>query len=315
VTNDISDIDKRVRLAAFEWLLKQVAIHGDVLPRSILSTGFEFDSHMIPLVAPQGIFKPKILPQVPLSITTTPEGPYDDSFDSDGFLLYRYRGTNPQHRDNAGLRMALFRKVPLIYFHGIIPGKYLAVWPVYIIGDNPNSLTFKVAADDKVNLDFDSRKTANGSFISEPLEEARRIYLTAAVRYRLHQRGFREIVLNAYREQCAFCSLRHLELLDAAHIIPDGDPDGEPTVKNGIALCKLHHAAFDSFLLGVRPDYIIEVRQDILKEKDGPMLLHGLQGLHQKKIILPHSQKLIPDPDFLDRRYQRFREVRLESYK
>lgn len=309
--NNIPAIDNKVRLAAFDWLSKQVAIHGDVLPRTILSAGFEFENEKVPLVAPQGIFKPKILSQIPLSITTAPQSPYDDSFDSDGLLLYRYRGTDPQHRDNAGLRMALFRKVPLIYFHGIIPGKYLAVWPVYIVADNPENLTFKVAVDDRSSIDFDSRKALAENFIAEPLEEARRIYLTAAVRYRLHQRGFRERVLNAYREQCSFCNLRHLELLDAAHIIPDGEPGGEPTVNNGIALCKLHHAAFDSFLLGVRPDYIIEVRQDILKEKDGPMLLHGLQGLHKKKILLPYSQKQIPDPNFLERRYQIFKEVRL----
>jgi len=123
LTNDISDLDRKVRITAFNWLAEQVAIHGDVLPRSILSEGFKFENQYVPLVSPQGIFKPKILPQMPLSITTAPKGPYDDSFGADGLLLYRYRGIDPQHRDNSGLRMALFRKVPLIYFHGIIPGK------------------------------------------------------------------------------------------------------------------------------------------------------------------------------------------------
>lgn len=40
-------------------------------------------------------------------------------------------------------------------------------------------------------------------------------------------------VLAAYREQCAMCSLRHAELLDAAHIIADVDLEGEPIVPNG----------------------------------------------------------------------------------
>ncbi len=35
--------DLRVRLAAFEWLAQQVGLHGDVLPRSILTEGFEVD--------------------------------------------------------------------------------------------------------------------------------------------------------------------------------------------------------------------------------------------------------------------------------
>ena len=67
LTNDISELDRKVRLTAFNWLAEQIAIHGDVLPRSILSAGFEFENQHVPLVSPQGIFKPKILPQMPLS--------------------------------------------------------------------------------------------------------------------------------------------------------------------------------------------------------------------------------------------------------
>ncbi len=302
------DLDERVRLAAFKWLEEQTRIHGDVLPRTILSEGFEFENQPVPLVGPQGIFKPKLLSQIPLSITTAPQGPYDDSFGPDGLLMYRYRGTDPQHRDNAGLRIALFRKAPLVYFHGIVPGKYLAVWPVFIVGDDPDKLTFKVAVDDLSYVESDWQgELGRNSMLSEPASDARRAYLTTAVRQRLHQRGFRERVLRAYREQCAFCRLRHLELLDAAHIIPDGEPDGLPVVKNGIALCKFHHAAFDRLLLGVRPDYVIEVRKDILREKDGPMLIHGLQGLHLKHILIPRSAELRPNPDLLDRRFQQFR--------
>jgi putative restriction endonuclease len=203
--------------------------------------------------------------------------------------------------------MALFRKVPLVYFHGVVPGKYLAVWPVFVVGDDPENLTFKVEVEDSSYIGSDWQIEVPSNVISDPPAEGRRAYLTAEVQHRLHQRGFREKVLNAYREQCAFCRLRHLELLDAAHIIPDGEPDGEPVVHNGISLCKLHHAAFDRLLLGVRPDYVIEVREDILREKDGPMLQHGLQGLHQNQIILPRQQDLRPNPDLLDRRYKRFR--------
>ena len=74
------DIDYRVRVAAFNWLVEQVGIHGDVLPRWILAQGFEFEGQRVPLVAPPGIFKLKLLTQIPLSITTTPKAPYDDSF-------------------------------------------------------------------------------------------------------------------------------------------------------------------------------------------------------------------------------------------
>ena len=60
------------------------------------------------------------------------------------------------------------------------------------------------------------------------------------------------------------CRLRHEELLDAAHILPDMHPLGQPIVPNWLALRKLHHAAFDVNIVGARPDLVIEIRQDVL---------------------------------------------------
>jgi hypothetical protein len=48
--------------------------------------------------------------------------------------------------------------------------------------------------------------------------------------------------------------------------------------RNGLALCKRHHAAFDRYLIGVTPDLEVTVRLDVLAEIDGPTLQHGLQG-------------------------------------
>jgi putative restriction endonuclease len=104
------------------------------------------------------------------------------------------------------------------------------------------------------------------------------------------------------------CRLRHSELLDAAHIVPDVDPRGLPVVRNGLALCKLHHAAFDRHIVGVRPDLVVEVRQDILDELDGPMLRHGLQDLHgHRLLVIPGRRDDRPDADLLAERYERFR--------
>ncbi len=87
------DIDLAVRIAAFRWLTEQTMAQGDVLPRALLAGGFLYEGNRIPLVSPQGIFKPQIL-TLPLSITTALDGPYDDSFTSDGLLIYKYRGTD-----------------------------------------------------------------------------------------------------------------------------------------------------------------------------------------------------------------------------
>lgn len=291
-------IDKQIRLAAFNWLTKQVENYGDVLPRTVLQNGFIFQNEQIHLISAQGIFKPRQL-ELPLTITTSPKSPYKDSFDKDDFLLYKYRGKNPMHRDNVGLRKCMEENIPLIYFHGVIPGKYLAVWPVYIIGDNPDLLTFKVAADNQYEVESSASEVREGNIY-------RRAYVTATVKRRLHQRGFRERVMAAYQSQCSFCQLRHEKLLDAAHIIADKEEEGIPSVNNGLALCKIHHAAFDQHIIGISPDYQIKVKEDVLREKDGPMLKHGIQELQDQQLILPKSKKAWPNKELLDLRYQKF---------
>jgi putative restriction endonuclease len=298
------DLDHRVRLAAFAFLEGLVREHGDALPRERLEQGFTFEGRRVPLVGPQGIFKPAVLPRIPLSITTVPTQPgkprpYDDGFQPDGSIVYRYRGTDPRHHENAGLREAMLHQTPLVYFHGIEPGVYLATWPVHVIQDRPQDLAFVV------DVDAAYRSLDSASLIADA--DLRRRYTTVTTRARLHQEAFRERVLRAYRERCALCRLRHRELLEAAHIVPDSDPLGEPLVSNGLSLCKLHHAAFDRDLIGIRPDLVVELRRDILEEADGPMLLHGLQGFHRRTITVPSAPRLRPNPDFLSARYERFR--------
>ena len=308
VTAD-TQLDLRVRTAAFRWLKEQKPIHGDVLPYKALLVGFRFEGQQVKLIGPKGIFKPKILPRIPLSIITSPNSPYDDSH-TDEFLLYRYRGTDPNHPDNVGLRLAWKHRVPLIYFFGLVRGRYLAVWPVFVVDANDATLTFTVAADDVRYALPDAIAAGQAALtVADGRADLRRAYITASVRQRVHQRGFRERVLDAYHDQCALCRLRHRELLDAAHIVPDTEPGGEPVVSNGLSLCKLHHAAFDRMFLGIGPDYRVEIRRDVLMETDGPMLRHGLQGLHGSRIHIPRSSGLRPDPDLLDWRFKRFKEA------
>jgi len=299
--------DHRIRLAVFKWLDEQVALHGEVLPWKLIAEGLSIDGERVPLVSQQGIFKPRVLPELPLSIRTSAKGPYDDHFGADGdTLLYAYRGTDPKHPDNVRLRNAMAQQVPLIYFHGVVPGKYLAVWPVYVVGDDPGALMFSVVADQPHLGRDDVESSGIAAVRYDDSADLRRRYTTTQVRQRLHQQGFRERVLAAYREQCAMCRLRHPELLEAAHIIPDTEPGGDPIVPNGLSLCRLHHGAFDRFLIAIRPDYTVEVRRSILDETDGPMLRHGLQGLHNERIWTPRSNDLKPDRDLLERRYERF---------
>ena len=300
-------MEDAIRLAAFDWLKEQILIYGDSLPRTLLEHGFQYHGESVTLIGAAGIWKPRQLEVVRISITTTVNGPYEDTFSEDGLLVYRYRGNNPSHRDNLGLAEAMRTRTPLIYFHGVVPGRYLPVWPIFILENHPQRLYCLAAVDPAFAFQsgppdntIKSTDTAGESSLSI------RNYVMTYTKHRLHQSTFRERVIAAYNQRCALCNLRHRELLDAAHIIPDSDELGDPIVPNGLSLCKIHHAAFDQNILGVTPDYQIKTRKDILDEIDGPMLRYGLQALHDKTLYLPSKRKLWPDRERLEQRYQRF---------
>jgi putative restriction endonuclease len=294
------ELDRRIRLAVFEHLRLLAELHGDVLPYQALRPGLRFEDRVVHLMGPQGIFTPAGM-DAPISITTSPSGPYDDQPTEDGFLHYRYRGTDPMHTDNVRLRRAYEGALPLVYFRGVVEGRYQAAWPVLVVGDDPGWLTFTVAPYEPEVLRPDLSISAT--------DAVHQAYVRRHVWQRVHQAAFRTRVLTAYDTTCAVCRLqRHSELLDAAHIRPDRpNLDSPPVVPNGLALCKIHHAAFDRNILGVRPDHVIEIRADILEEVDGPMLEHGLQGHHGEALLLPRRQPDRPNPEFLEERYEAFR--------
>jgi putative restriction endonuclease len=286
------------RVAVFQWLEKLAVKYADALPRTDLERGCPFASATggsIQVISPQGIFKPKDF-SLPLSITPSPNSPYADSF-SGGMLTYKYRGQDPQHPDNIGLRKAMQQQVPMVYFHGVIPGKYVASWPVFIRGDNPAALVFTAAVDDHDHVALIPQGSAE--------DDLRQRYATRLVRQRLHQSLFRARVIQAYRTQCAMCRLKHEGLLDAAHIVADSE-EGPPVIRNGLSLCKIHYAIFDQLFVSITPDYQVRARPSILAEEDGPMLEHGLKKLEGTKIVLPSSAKDRPDRDGLAKHYELF---------
>ena len=301
-------MDTQVRLAAFQWLEKQVAHYGYYLPRNLLTQGFDFQGHRVTMLGPQGIWKPKIM-EFPISIMTDPDSKYNDTWIGDDKILYSYQRRGPNSWDNLALLKAMENRVPLVYFYKAEVGKYLAEWPIYITNANPTEQKFTISMEDQ-NIIQKSNELDHGNMeIADAEAEYRRRYSTKKAIIRLHQGKFRVRVLSAYQEQCAFCYLRHQQLLDAAHIIPDNEEGGEPVVPNGLSLCKIHHAAFDNNIVGLNPDYKIIVREDILEEIDGPMLKYGIQEMHNRDIYMPKSRKHWPDRERVEMRFKRFKEV------
>lgn len=293
-----SDGERALRAAAMTWL--------DGRPHqrvewSWLST-FEFGGQRVPLMDRQrGIRKPAGF-EAALAIRTTftkpgQEPPYLDAIGTDGLQRYKYRGDDPQHPENIALRKAGELGMPLIWFVGVASGQYEPLYPVWVVGDEPEQLQFALALDAAQRLVTPNMK----------MDADTRAYVERQTKQRLHQRVFRTQVLLAYRGRCTVCNLGHRQLLDAAHIIADGRPHGQPVVPNGMAMCKIHHAAFDSCIVGIRPDLTLHVRQDILEEIDGPMLRHGIQEMHDKKLmVLPAVRAARPDVARLEERYAEF---------
>ncbi|MGL5859857.1 MAG: HNH endonuclease [Phycicoccus sp.] len=258
----------------------------------------------LPLMDMQrGIRKPAVL-DAALSFRTvyrpeSAERPYEDAVGPDGLIRYKYRGTDHGHPENRALRAAMERRLPLVWFFGVGPGAYLPTFPVYIVGAEPAHLQFVVDAVTRGGVQPDSI-----------LEETLKRYITVETKRRLHQPIFRATVMRAYQTRCAVCALGHSPLLDAAQIVPDRDEAGVAEIRNGLSLCKIHHAAFDAHILGVRPDLVVEIRQDLLDEIDGPMLRHGLQERHgQRLMVLPSARREHPDRGLLETSYGKFRDV------
>ncbi len=263
---------------------------------------FEFRGERFRLMDAQaGIRKPAGW-SAALSIRTVyrPEGrqrPYEDQLGTDGLVRYKWRGLDPVQADNRALRAAMQQQVPLIWFFGVGSARYKPIFPVYLLWEELDSHQFVVDPDVARTL------IPQGSRLEDNLKR----YVMREVKQRVHQPVFRATVLRAYGNQCTVCSLRHPELLDAAHIVPDREDQGITAVRNGLAMCKIHHAAFDAHILGIRPDRVVQIRSDLLTEIDGPMLRHGLQDCHGQPLrVIPSARAERPDPDLLEATYVRF---------
>lgn len=244
-----------------------------------------------------GIWNPKTYAAT-LSIVTSPNGPYRDREIDGGLLQYNYQ-KGPEGGKNRKMRAAMELGLPVIRFNKIDIGFYAPIFPVFVIDDNPITREFTLTVDQVLRL------VPSGT----PLSPVEKEYAARIVQQRVHQPAFRARVMLAYEGTCTVCELRHPELLDAAHIIEDGQVGGDPVVTNGLSLCKIHHAAYDRRLLGISPDYHVHINDRLLHEVDGPMLRYGLQEMDGRTITLPSRRRDRPDAERLETRFVDFESV------
>ncbi len=117
-----------------------------------------------------------------------------------------------------------------------------------------------------------------------------------AVRYQ----GFRRAVVTSYDHRCALCGVRIVTseghtVVDAAHIVP-WSVNQNDDIRNGMALCKLCHWAFDEGMMGVSESYSVITSRQIGADPNVPGFLLTLSG---RGIIPPGDKDLWPEQKHL----------------
>lgn len=295
--------DDIIRTAAFSALTTIVSIHGQPLSWGEITQGFTVSGEKILFAnRARGIFKPAVMQRGVLSVkTTVPRigrgARYADIQDDSGSFIYRLQGSDPNAHDNRRLRESYEDQSPLIYFYGVSESRYEAIWPTFVTAWNPAVLSVQIDVGTRISEAPAESPTAR---------EIERRYATRETKQRLHQSAFREMILDAYQERCAFSGLPVRRLLQAAHIVADSEAEGIAAVRNGIALSTLHHAAFDAHLLGIDPDGRVAVSERLMQYTDGPMLEEGLMRMAGAQLHLPQRRSDWPDRDLLARRFELF---------
>lgn len=296
------DPDHALRQAAHAHVEHLRRAYDDLVPRAVLLEGFIFEGQRVSLGSLQRGIHRSALQRGPAALTlfTSPNSPYADEIDEESdTIIYAYRAGAMSLADNRALDAAYEMRVPLIYFKGIEPGQYMVIAPVFVTDRDQGAGLVKLTQGVPF-MDL----TGDGLVSTKP---ARHEALREVV-VRLQQQRFRREVLGAYRQRCAVCTLKRRELVQAAHITEFAD-GGVEEVSNGLALCAIHHLAYDRNLMGIDPSGVVHISSVVRTETDGPMLREGIQAFHGASITQPRDRAKRPDPERLDLRFARFREA------
>jgi putative restriction endonuclease len=295
-----ADLDRRARFTAITRLREKEAETGGSVRHADV-VGLNVDGLTFALLdRGHGIIKPSFLDAAIAFRSTLKAGGghvYIDTPGEDGLLRYAWQGSGKRNWMNDSMRAAQEDHLPLIWFREISTAVYTAIYPMFVVGEDEASQHFVIA--------FDELQAASAA----RLDPIRKRYATQLVRQRLHQPMFRARILAAYETRCAVCGLHPAPLLDAAHILGDAE-EGEASERNGIALCKTHHAAFDAHIFGIDPDRRIHVRSDLLEPSDEPSLGLVIQQFDGTVLNPPSRRKHYPDRALLASRFERFQAVR-----
>lgn len=269
-----------------------------------------------------GIFKPA-WSDYALSIVIKMSSPYDHKdeviFLEDGRWLMTYspRSGGLNISDNRALKKCMDERVPVAVFkqmtekwdrqHGstyLVLGlglvtNYDSGQDVFIVESVDQSALEEVTGvitDEEYRYEVQLYAKLTREF--QPLVEESRVSYTVSALKR--DEAFRQLVLREYDYCCAVCEMRfRLEGLveaTAAHIVPKFK-NGTDDPRNGLALCRTHHWAFDVGIFSLDTDYRVLLSS---KAKQAETRNFGLLTLASRKILLPKNEILHPHPDAME---------------
>lgn len=128
--------------------------------------------------------------------------------------------------------------------------------------------------------------------------------VTAERDIQIRKRSFRFAVAEAYNYRCAICGFqlcspdKTMWEVEAAHIVPHFKA-GKDDIWNGLALCRMHHWAFDVGWFGVSDDFHVILSKAIDKADDGLGVCHGYNLLKPVatgicRLFLPQNKDWYP---------------------
>lgn len=140
--------------------------------------------------------------------------------------------------------------------------------------------------------------------IGAPAERELRRVVARAVMQPIRYWRFAQSVQRAYGYRCTACDIQ-LELVEAAHIDPVENLDSSDDVSNGLALCALHHKAYDQGLLEIKADGAIRIVQSKLEDLAASLRDGGIERFRaalRSRIRLPEDSKHWPRSEHFERR-------------
>ncbi|MBQ7691694.1 MAG: HNH endonuclease [Muribaculaceae bacterium] len=181
---------------------------------------------------------------------------------------------------------------------GLVNGSKLdeCVWNEFM--SNPEALSYEseriIAKLRKTNVENILNVSIND--LPQGIEKER------VVRQRVNQQFFRDSVIAAYHGTCCVSGVTTPSLIEACHISPWAeDVKNRTNPANGLCLNSFFHKAFDNWLFTITPDYVIDIKQELIDSIIDDNFRSYLVRIKGSEMNMP--EKFAPDINLLNKHY------------